>query len=73
MSKERAHATPIIEEEIPEHPYTEYESHRYWKLLNKGISDLARNKDLIEKTARPYIVGHLCKLLLASPKKRARK
>jgi hypothetical protein len=68
MSKERARAKHVDYENAREHPYKKYESHRYWKLLNKGISDLVGNQDLMEKAARPYIAGYLCKLLLSSPK-----
>jgi len=40
-----------------EHPYTEYESHPYWKRTDMGISDLVMNQDLVEREARPNIVG----------------
>ena len=32
-------------------------------MLDKAIDDLVLNADLQELTARPYIVGHLCKSL----------
>ncbi len=72
MSQKRMKAKRIAHKDTPSHPYENYESHRYRKLLNKGISDLAKNQDLTERAARPYIVGYLCKLLLSSPNKRAR-
>jgi hypothetical protein len=46
------------------HPYVQYENEAIWKVLSKGINDLVSNGDLEEKTARSYIVGYLCKLLL---------
>jgi hypothetical protein len=53
------------------HPYKKYESHRYWKRIDEGISDLVDNQDLVEQSARSYIVGYLCKMIL-SRKKRAK-
>ena len=32
------------------HPYAEYESNPLWPLLDKGISNLVNNGDLIERT-----------------------
>jgi len=40
------------------HPYLEFESHPYWKLLEKGIGDLVKNQDLVEQENRSYIVGY---------------
>jgi hypothetical protein len=55
------------------HPYKKYESHRYWKRIDNGITDLVHNQDLVEQTARPYIVGYLCKMLLSRKKAPKRK
>jgi hypothetical protein len=52
-------------------PYTAYKSDPLWPLLDKGISELVKNGDLIERTDRAYIVGYLCQAVLsAKPKKR---
>jgi len=64
MRTKRAKVKPIVSENAPEHPYKEYESHPYWERIDKGISDLVENQDLVERAARPYIVGFLCKRLL---------
>jgi hypothetical protein len=64
MRASRAKIKPIVYKNAPEHPYTKYESHPYWKRIDKGISDLVENQDLVEQEARPYIVGYLCKMLL---------
>jgi len=56
---------PQFMTEVREHTYTEYESHPYWRLVDKGISDLVGNQDLVELAARPYIVGYFCKVLLS--------
>jgi hypothetical protein len=53
----------------PAHPYKKYESHPYWKQLDKAISALVKNQDLLERTARPYIVGYLCQALLRTSRK----
>ena len=55
------------------HPYMDYQSHPYWKLIEKGITDLVKNKDLVEYEERAYIVGYLCKTLLRGAKKRSAK
>jgi hypothetical protein len=52
-----------------QHPYLEYESDPLWPLLDKGISDLVANGDLIEQTERAYVVGYLCKGVLYGRKK----
>jgi len=46
------------------HPYEEFEKTRLWRVLNKGILDLVKNKDLVETTGREYVVGYLCKVLM---------
>ena len=43
----------FVHENAPEHPYKKYESHPYWKRIDKGISDLVENQDLVERGARP--------------------
>jgi hypothetical protein len=48
------------------HPYEEYQSLEVWKVLEKGIKNLQTNGDVVETTARPYIVGYLAKLLVDS-------
>jgi hypothetical protein len=68
MRTKRAKGKPIVHENAPEHPYKKYESHPYWKRIDKGISDLVENQDLVELAARPYIVGYLCKMLLQRKK-----
>lgn len=45
---------------------TPYEVHRdceVWKVVERAISDLVKNGDLIERTRRDYIVGYICKKL----------
>ena len=64
----RASVKPIGYENALEHPYKKYESHPYWKRIDKGISDLVENQDLVERAAHPYIVGYLCKMLLQRKK-----
>jgi hypothetical protein len=73
MKSKTVSAKPIVHKNGPEHPYKQYESHPYWKRIDKGISGLVANRDLEERTARPYIVGYLCKMLLQRKKKPVRK
>lgn len=47
-----------------DHPYTELEKTRLWAAVESAIKDLVSNNDLVESSARPYIVGYLCQKLL---------
>jgi hypothetical protein len=58
----------VVHENATKHPYKKYESHQYWKRIDKGISDLVDNQDLVEQSARSYIVGYLCKMILSRKK-----
>jgi hypothetical protein len=46
------------------HPYTDYENGPLWAVVEKGIGDLVKNRDLVEEEERSYIVGYLCKVIL---------
>ena len=46
------------------HPYKHLEGRTEWKVLDRAISDLAKNGDLQELTPRRYILGYLVKRLL---------
>jgi hypothetical protein len=65
MKAKQKGKTAVVQESASRHPYKKYESHRYWKKIDKGISDLVDNQDLVEQSARPYIVGYLCKMILS--------
>ena len=47
-----------------DHPYTELEKTRLWAAVESAIKDLVSNNDLVESTARAYIVGYLCQKLI---------
>ena len=47
------------------HPYQDLEKTAVWKAIDKAVADLVQNGDLIEETARPYIVGYLTKSVLS--------
>jgi len=49
-----------------EDPYEIFVGTPLWEVINKGINDLAENKDIEEITNREYIVGYLCKLITES-------
>jgi hypothetical protein len=51
------------------HPYIEFEGTPLWAAVESAINDLARNGDLVETTARSYIVGHLCQEILREREK----
>jgi hypothetical protein len=46
------------------HPYIKLEGTPLWNALELAIKDLVLNKDIVESTARPYIVGYLCQRVL---------
>jgi hypothetical protein len=46
------------------HPYVKHEGTALWATVESAISDLVQNDDLVETTARPYIVGYLCQRIL---------
>jgi hypothetical protein len=68
MIARRKESKTVANESAAGHPYKKYESHRYWRQIDRGISDLVDNRDLVERTAREYIVGYLCKMLLSRKK-----
>ena len=45
------------------HPYVRWEGTPLWNAIEKGVADLVKNHDLIEKEHREYIVGYICKLV----------
>jgi hypothetical protein len=49
MRNKRARVKLIVHKNTPEHPYKKYESHPYWKRIDKAITDLAENQDLVER------------------------
>jgi len=49
-----------------EHPYTEFEDTKLWRVIDKAVDDLVENRDLTETTDRRYIVGYLCNKIVKS-------
>ena len=48
------------------HPYASYVDTREWHVIDRALSDLVENHDLVETTGHEYLVGYLCKSLLDS-------
>ena len=48
---------------VKPHPYAQFEGSALWGAIDKQIAKLAANGDLIEQTAREYIVGSICQAL----------
>lgn len=46
-----------------DYPYQKYEIIDNWKVIERAVSDLVKNGDLIAQTDRKYVVGYICKLL----------
>jgi hypothetical protein len=46
------------------HPYIKLEGTPLWVAVELAVDDLVLNKDLVETTARPHIVGYLCQGIL---------
>jgi hypothetical protein len=47
----------------PLHPYTAYENTPLWKAIDRAISDLVSNQDMVEDEYHDYIVGYICKVV----------
>jgi hypothetical protein len=45
------------------HPYAVLEGSQEWTVLDRAVSELVENRDLVETTAHTYVVGYLCKAL----------
>lgn len=43
------------------HPYEVFEADPLWQVVSDAISDLVKNGDVSERTAREYIVGYIVK------------
>jgi hypothetical protein len=43
------------------HPYSEFEKSKAWKVFDRAISELEKNRDLQITTERKYVIGFLCK------------
>ena len=56
---------------MSDHPYKHLEGRPEWKALDRAISNLVRNGDLVESTPRAYIVGYLLSRLDTLPKFKA--
>lgn len=41
------------------HPFAVLEGTSLWAIVESAVSELVLNNDLVENTARAYIVGHL--------------
>jgi hypothetical protein len=46
------------------HPYEKLEGTPIWIAVASAIDDLVQNDELVERTARNYIVGHLSQRIL---------
>lgn len=44
-------------------PYETYKGTELWKIVDKVVSDLVENSDIVETARRDYIVGYLCQSL----------
>jgi len=44
-------------------PYEMFRGTPVWKIVNRCVTDLVENNDLVETTGREYIVGYICKKL----------
>lgn len=62
-TKEPGSKTKRIEEMSSDTPYDVFRGAEIWNVVDKAISDLVKNNDLIENTRRDYIVGYICQKL----------
>jgi hypothetical protein len=59
-------------EETEKQLYQSYEDLPIWRIVSKAVTELVNNGDLRETTARPYIVGDICKSIVDAEKLGAR-
>jgi hypothetical protein len=45
------------------HPYKAHEKTELWEVVSRAVGDLVDNGDVLQETAREYIVGYLCEKL----------
>jgi hypothetical protein len=45
------------------HPYQRWERTPLWRAVEKALSHLVDNQDLVENEYREYIVGYICKIV----------
>lgn len=48
------------------HPYADLEGSDLWNEVDRAIMELIKNRDLVETSAHPYIVGYICRKLVDS-------
>jgi hypothetical protein len=46
-----------------EFPYKKFQATEAWSVVDDAVEQLVKNKDLVETTARRYIVGFILKQL----------
>lgn len=46
------------------HPYAALEGTALWMQVDQAITELIQNRDLVEATAHPYVVGYICQKLV---------
>ena len=46
------------------HPYASLEGTAVWMQVDQAITELIQNRDLVETTAHPYVVGYICKKIV---------
>jgi hypothetical protein len=46
-----------------EFPYKKFQATKSWSVVDDAVEQLVKNKDLVETTARRYIVGFILKQL----------
>jgi len=51
-------------DESQPHPYTSLAGTALWTQVDRAIKELLQNRDLIETTADPHIVGYICNALV---------
>jgi hypothetical protein len=57
------------QDNLPKHPYLEYENTSLWDVVNKSLSELEQNQDIKLFTPREYVIGYICKQINESLKK----
>jgi hypothetical protein len=54
----------MTSDKLRHHPYADLEGTALWIQVDRAVTDLLQNRDLVETTAHSYVVGYICKKLM---------
>ena len=64
MGRTKVNVNPL--QRVPKgqaHPYLHYQNTPLWRAVDKAVTDLVGNQDMVEDGCHEYIVGYICKVI----------